>query len=117
MLKLVALTRPVRSASSTSRADSSAVMASGFSHTTCLPALRGQRPRAPVVLAGARARVVGAEVWVVGRRAGVALGGVGGERAVRGGLALRGAERTRPGPPPFPGPPNRRRPSLSPTQL
>src|SRR4051794_34973548 len=38
MLKLTAFTRPLASASATSSADSSLVIASGFSHTTCLPA-------------------------------------------------------------------------------
>src|SRR6266566_3265819 len=38
MLKFTACTSPLRSASSTSSADSLEVVASGFSHTTCLPA-------------------------------------------------------------------------------
>ena len=44
MLKFVALTRPVRAAASTSAADSPAVIASGFSQTTCLPAARIAAP-------------------------------------------------------------------------
>ena len=40
MLKFTALTRPLASASATSPVDSAAVIASGFSQTTCLPAAR-----------------------------------------------------------------------------
>ncbi len=43
MLKFVAFTRPLDAARLTSSADSRAVIASGFSQTTCLPAARISR--------------------------------------------------------------------------